>query len=150
MLSVVYMYRYFQLNKYFGPLVVAVRKMIWEVIKFFLIFVFVIYGYGVMQDILLYPGSKEQTFLQWGGWFSNTFLGRGFFHIFGELYDDEIQLTPYSGFEWGCVNPLDPAAYETSSDDFNTICPSSNWVSLFLMAAYVLTVWIFISLIFVS
>ena len=51
--------RYFMLSLYYGPLVVAVRKMIVSVIKFFLLFVLVIYGYGVLSEILLYPGMKS-------------------------------------------------------------------------------------------
>ena len=46
------------LSLYYGPLVVAVRKMIVSVIKFFALFVLVIYGYGVLSEILLYPGTK--------------------------------------------------------------------------------------------
>jgi len=42
----------FQLSSYFGPLVVAVRKMLKDVVQFFMIFVLIMYGYAVMQNIL--------------------------------------------------------------------------------------------------
>ena len=114
-IMVVHLYRYFQMNEYFGPLVVAVRKMINDVIRFFALIVFAMYAYSIFQDVLLYPGHTEKG-TNWITWMFHKILGKGLFHIFGELYDDEIQLTVYSGFEWGCVSPLDPEAYKSESD----------------------------------
>ena len=103
------------MNEYFGPLVVAVRKMITNVIKFFVLIIFAIFAYSIFQDVLLYPGNVQDG-ADWIKWITHTFLGKGLFHIFGELYDNEIQLTVFDGFEWGCVSPLDPEAYKSGSE----------------------------------
>lgn len=47
---VVHMSRYLLLDKNFGPLIVAVAKMIQLVAKFFVIFIIGIFSYGVVQD----------------------------------------------------------------------------------------------------
>ena len=132
------LYRYFQLYPFLGPLVVGVRKMIVEVFKFFVIFILCIYGYGVLQGVLMYPGRFEQSFVEWLNWLGFIMIGKGFFHIFAELYDDEIGLTVFHGFEAGCVSALDPSAYNKDSENFEAICPSAHWTSLVFMALYVL------------
>jgi len=135
-LSITYLYRYFQLNRFYSPLVVVVRKMIIDVAYFFIILIIVIYGYGVMQNLLLYPGAYHQNFAQWTVWLLQKIFRKGFFHIFGELYDDEIGVTGFGGMDWGCENPFDPDAQHRP----DSLCPSSGWLSLLLMAGYVLTV----------
>lgn len=50
MYIVLHMARYLLLHKFFGPLVVAVVKMVKEVAKFFVIFIIGIFSYGVFQE----------------------------------------------------------------------------------------------------
>ena len=50
MFIVVHMARYLLLHKFFGPLVVAVVKMVKEVARFFVIFIIGIFSYGVVQE----------------------------------------------------------------------------------------------------
>mgnify|MGYP000469869844 CR=1 FL=1 len=65
-----------------------------------------------------------------------------FYHILGELYDDQVKFTRFGGMEWGCVSPLHETAYDKNDPNFSTLCPDYNWISRLLLGLYVLTEWI--------
>jgi len=89
---------------------------------------------------MLYPASKEfEGFTEWLQWFVMTMVRKPFFHIFGELYDEQIGFTKFGGMEWGCVSPLHDTAYNKDDDNFSTMCPDYNWISRILLGLYMLT-----------
>jgi len=70
-------------------------------------------------------------------------VSKPFFHIFGELYDEQFKFSRFGGMEWGCVSPLHETAYGKTDENFDNTCPDYNWISKIILGIYVLTLWIY-------
>ncbi|XP_076334720.1 transient receptor potential cation channel trpm-like isoform X2 [Tachypleus tridentatus] len=101
---------FFSVNKYLGPFVTMIGKMVSNMIYFCVLLLVVLMSYGVARQSILYP--KEESSWQ---------LARNIFHmpywmLYGEVYAGEI----------------DPECLDEET------CPTGKWLNPAIMAVYLL------------
>ncbi|XP_022248148.1 transient receptor potential cation channel trpm-like [Limulus polyphemus] len=101
---------FFSVNKYLGPFVTMIGKMVSNMIYFCVLLLVVLMSYGVARQSILYPDEE-----------SSWQLARNIFHmpywmLYGEVYADEI----------------DPVCHD------DEICPTGKWLNPAIMAVYLL------------
>ncbi|KAG5896745.1 hypothetical protein JTB14_031725 [Gonioctena quinquepunctata] len=99
-------------NKYLGPLVTMMGKMVKNMIYFVVLLLIVLMSFGVSRQAILYP-DKEPSWMI----IKDVFL-EPYFMLYGEVYADKI----------------DPAC---GGDDEND-CQTGRWVAPIIMSIYLL------------
>ena len=78
----------FTMSKDLGPKLVMIRKMMRDIFTLLSILCVFMISYGVVSQALLYPNHNDWEFTIRG------ILRRAYFHIYGELFQDEIAFIP--------------------------------------------------------
>ncbi|CBY38247.1 unnamed protein product [Oikopleura dioica] len=133
--SIFNLLRFARLSVFIGPLIYALYRTLFDVLKFVPIFLLLFLAYGVIQNNLLFPNQQAERD-DVASWvfteFTNIF-NRPFFHVFGEIFIAETTTHRYYHTEAPCTH-----AFGDINLEDKVRCPERNEISSFIMSAYML------------